>query len=300
MTDQPTNSQDTEKDLSDDESGDKKGIRQIGRCFEIKEEKISGDSKVDTVREICVHYYIELLESGSIALEKVAASGEPTGQIIENLTKEDFTKQYMPCSHHKCALKPRTVDEIAKKMAQNRANLGENHLENDEIDQAEAMFNRALKYDEENLEANLGVGKIFLERENIDEAMRVFKEISESNKIYEQANKHTFNEFGIYLRKKEIYGLAIENYEKAITIDPSDECLYFNLATAYKANGELQSALDTMKETLDVAESQKENPEKEKIYLDSVISGAKAALDLYMKEESENLVNLFGEDSKNG
>lgn len=240
----------------------------------------AADSTADEEEETVNHFYIELLDHKTkIALEKVDKTGEPTGDIVEeNLSVEEFNKRFKTCSHHDCPLQPRTIDEIRKKMSENRVELAEEHLKNGELEKAEDKYKRALKFDDESIKAQLGIGKVRMEEDKIDEAMKIFKEIGESNAIYEMSNKHTFNDFGIYLRKKGLLDLAIENYEKAITIDEKDEVLYFNLSRAYVMKGEIQTGIQKMKEALTVDPEFKE---------------AKQHLKMFMKQEEDRLKDLL-------
>ncbi|MFQ5432351.1 MAG: tetratricopeptide repeat protein [Nitrospinota bacterium] len=252
----------------------------IGRCFEVEsgKEKSTGSEKADQESSVN-HYYIEMLDNKKIALEKVDDDGEPTGEMAEEgISVDEFHKRYKTCSHHDCPLQPRTIDEIRKKMSDNRVELAEEHLKNGELDLAEDKFNRALKYDEESVRAQLGIGKVRMEQDKIDEAMKIFSEISESNAIYEMANKHTFNDFGIYLRKKNLNDLAIDNYEKAISIDDKDAALYFNLSRAYAEKGDVQTGIAKMKEALNI---RPDFPE------------AKEHLDILIKREAEMLDSLL-------
>ena len=268
-------------DAEEPSSGQKsREYEKIGRCFEIglSKEKPDSSGKTDQ-RDTINHFYIEMLDNKKIALEKVDDDGEPTGDIVEeNLSVEEFHKRYKTCSHHDCPLQPRTIDEIRKKMSDNRVDLAEEHLKNGELDLAEDKFNRALKYDEESVRAQLGIGKVRMEQEKIDEAMKIFKEISDANTIFEMANKHTLNEFGIYLRKKNLNDMAIDNYEKAISIDETDAALYFNLSRAYEEKGDVQTGLEKMKEALNI---QPDFPE------------AKEQFDILLKREEKMIDNLL-------
>lgn len=254
-----------------------------------------------------VHYYIEQLENGNVALELMDAKGDPTGQIAaENVNLADFKERYKSCSEHDCPLLPRTVEEIRMKMAENRAAMGETHLDNQKLDEAEDMFKRSLNLDESNIKAQIGMGKAKMEKNLVEEAMAIFRKIREANQIYEQANKHTFNEFAIYLRKKELLGEAIENYEKAIFIDPADEILYYNLGRAYWEKNDVQAAIGKIKEGLSIAEGKKKDfaggmmvddgessYDEEKAYLLRTHEIAKSALDFYMAQEEQMMEKYF-------
>lgn len=283
-------------------------VKKIGRCFEV----LGSDSELDLRPQNTAdarHFYIELLESGAVALELVDANGDPSGNIIEEgIDLGNFTAKYKSCSEHDCPLQDRTVDEIAKKMSAMRAVMGEEHLKQNELDEAEDKFKRSLKFDKDNMQALVGLGKTNMEQEKVDEAMAVFKKISESNLIYAEANKHTFNDFAIYLRKKGFCELAIENYEKAILIDSDDEILYYNLGRANWENRDMQAAIQKIKEGLKIAGDKKlefledldgvskedDGFEEDKKHLMKSAEMASQILSSYVKGEREMLGNLFG------
>jgi len=249
--------------------------KNVGRCFEVVGEKLDDSSEKETT----IHYYIEVLKNGSIAIEKVDPNGEPSGDIVkENLTIEEFNKSYHSCSRHKCSLQPRTLEEITKKMAENRVDLGEEHLKNGDVEAAEEKFLRALEFDEENVRALFGVGKVKMENNLTDDAVKIFQELVRDNAIFEMSNKHTFNDFGIYLRKNGLYSMAICCYERAITIDNRDPALYFNLGRAYTENGAIQKGIEKLKEALEI---------------DPDFPEAKDLLEEYLQKEQEMLDKLF-------
>jgi tetratricopeptide (TPR) repeat protein len=193
----------------------------------------------------------------------------------KGITKDNFNKRFKTCSQHDCPLVPKTIEEISEKMAENRVKKGEEHLARGEFDKAEDKFDRALKFNNENLQALFGLGKAKLELDKEDEAKAIFKLLSEKNSLFEQGNKHTFNDFGIYLRRKEIYDLAIDSYEHAIALDPEDPVLYFNLGKAYAKKGMLQKGVEIIREAI-------------KIYIDFPEAGEYLA---ELLEEEKKLIN---------
>ncbi len=230
-------------------------------------------------KETTIHYYIEVLKKGSIAIEKVDPTGEPSGEIVkEGITIEEFNKTYHSCSRHKCSLQPRTLEEITKKMAENRVDLGEEHLKNGDMQAAEEKFLRALEFDEGNVRALFGVGKIKMENDLTDDAVKIFQDLVHNNAIFEMSNKHTFNDFGIYLRKNGLYSMAIYCYERAITIDSRDPALYFNLGRAYADDGSIQKGIEKLKEALEI---------------DPDFLEAGDLLEEYIKKEQKMLDKLF-------
>lgn len=272
------------------------GGKRIGRCYEIAEKKKEDTFCIKTIEGFVIHYYIEMLDNKSVVLELVGENCEPTGKLIENISPADFSEKFKTCSHHICQMKPRTLDEISKKMAENRVEMGEKHLEKGELEEAEDKFSRALKYDEKSVRASLGMGKTKMEQDKVDEAMEIFSKLNEENAIYEQSNKHTLNQFGIYLRRKDLFDLAIDNYEKAISIDPKDEALYFNLGKAYaikgsslnknnEAIGFIQKGIGILQEAICINEDFPEATE----FLKKMIRKEKIMLDNLLKADDGNI-----------
>ncbi len=288
--------------MGSSEEADDHRLRTIGRCFEIED--------VPEGAETGRHFYIEQLENGSVALELVDADGSPTGQIVEEgIHLSRFASRYRSCSKHDCPIQPKTVEEVLKRMSQVRSEMGMAHLEAKELEEAEDKFRRSLRLDGDNLLGLLGLGMTHMEQELVDEAMAIFKKIRDANDIYEQKNKHTFNEFAIYLRKKGLYDEAIANYEKAIVIDDHDEILYYNLGRAHWEKGELRQAIDTIKEGMRLGQEKKlqsldalrSNVDDERLnedheYLHLAYQKASDQLERYLDREKEMLEELFSHD----
>ena len=59
-----------------------------------------------------------------------------------------------------------------------------------------------------------------------DKAKDVFVKISRIDAIFEEKNKHFFNDCAIQLRKQELYTEAIDYYNKSIELCAEDENLF--------------------------------------------------------------------------
>jgi len=218
-----------------------------------------------------LHYFAKSAADGKVNLFIIKPTGEPTSMLVETLTREEFDPRFKSCSTHDCELKPKSEEEIKKQKAQELVNVGEQHLEKKEYNAAAFEFGQAAKEDEENLKAHLGKGKAHMGLGEVDKAKESFEKLSEIDSLYDKENKHIFNEYGIELRKSEMYDLAIENYEKAISIDPDDEALYFNMGRAYYSSGNNEKA----KESLDKAISLNADFSEAKMLRDAIANRAK-------------------------
>lgn len=202
--------------------------------------------------EQTIHYYSKSNDSGEIDLFLVKPDGSTTAIVLESIEPEEFHKRFKDCSTHKCEFQPRTEEDIVKEKAEKSALIGEQHMEQKEFNAAAYEFGQAVKVDETNLKAHLGKGKAHMELGDVDQAKESFEKLSEIDSLYDEENKHIFNEYGIELRKGKMYDLAIENYQKALSIDKDDEALYFNIARAYHGKGEVEGATENLKKALEI------------------------------------------------
>ncbi len=184
-----------------------------------------------------VKYWVKQVDDEFI-LEYLRLDGGSTGMEAECLTPEDFEKRFSK-SEEKEPEPEKTAEEIKTEKMVRQAEI---HLEKNELHSAEYEFGNALKVDEKDVRASFGLGKTFVAQGRKEEAKEVFEQLGDNEELYEEKNKHTFNELGITLRKEEMYDGAIKNYQRAIEIDSKDPVLYYNLALAFFHHGQLPSA----------------------------------------------------------
>lgn len=205
-----------------------------------------------------LHYFCKSNDKGEVVLYFLRPTGEPTSIEMDTISREEFDKRFLDCSTHKCELKPKTDEDRKKDAAEAKVSVGEKHLERKEYNAAAFEFGQAIRVDDKNLKAHLGKGKAHLSLGEVDKAKESFEKMSAIDDLYDEENKHIFNEYGIELRRGKLYDLAIENYNKAIAIDPGDEALYFNIARAYKESGNEEEALRNLKKALELRPDFKE------------------------------------------
>ncbi|OGW05284.1 MAG: hypothetical protein A2889_06230 [Nitrospinae bacterium RIFCSPLOWO2_01_FULL_39_10] len=207
-----------------------------------------------------LHYYVREIPDGSIRLELLKGTTS-TGIELDVISKEEFAKRFRSCSEHDCPFVQKTPEDKKKAKHNEIVKEADEHLKNKEYNSAEFEYGRALKLNEESVRANYGMGKVYIETGRIEQAKQIFKKLSQTEALFEQENKHIFNEFGIDLRKNGMYDEAIGNYEKAISIDPKDENLYYNLGRAYKETGDYKTAYEKVKKALELKPDFKEAQE---------------------------------------
>ncbi|WP_196772786.1 tetratricopeptide repeat protein [Pseudodesulfovibrio alkaliphilus] len=111
---------------------------------------------------------------------------------------------------------------------------------------AELGYNRARNIEERNVRALFGLGLIFLKRREHLRARTVLSELVDVKAAFDGKNQHLFNEFGIGLRKSELYGEAEAYYRRALDFVKNDENLFYNLARTRYENGDWEGCLEAL------------------------------------------------------
>lgn len=181
-----------------------------------------------------IYYLVRELEDGTYETQPMNPNWLPMG-IKAVITREQLLKQYMP--------EPELYSKkVLPKLAELRKALawGDKYRQQGNYFSAEMEYGKALNLDEDNVRATFGIGICFIERKDMDKAKRVFQKLMAMEATYAPEHKHMFNEFGIALRKGELYDQAIEYYERAVTLAPDDENLHFNIARAAYHKGDVR------------------------------------------------------------
>lgn len=200
-----------------------------------------------TAKNAAVDNYYQVIEvdEGHVEIQLLDFSDQPVGKG-SLISKNDLGK-YIHCpDYFKNKKKPGEL------LIEKHIQSGDRHFENREFFSAEYEYDRALLMDQDHLKANLGKGKTLFARGDREAAKKVFSKLSKLDPLYEKENKHIFNEFGIELRKKKMFQEAISNYLRAISIDPKDEVLYYNLGRAFYEEGRRKEAIDHLKHALTI------------------------------------------------
>ncbi len=188
--------------------------------------------KTQRVKNFC---FAEQIDEETIEISYLGNEGQPTG-IVVKMPYDEFLSKYTFEPDYKV----KTKEEREHDKHLSRA---EKHRAHNELNSAEWEYTSALKIDPESIRANFGIGTLYMETGQTDKAKSVFKKLSQVDAIFEEENKHIFNEFGIELRKASMGEEALGNYLKALEISPTDENLYFNVARLYFDAKDLEYAL---------------------------------------------------------
>ncbi len=202
------------------------------------------------------------LPDGTVEIRLLNMKGEPTN-IREVVDREEFHRRCKPKKDYLPPSKRLDAGHLRKKVqADKHASRGNLHLKRKEYNSAEFEYDSALKLDEENVRAHYGLGKLYLEKGDREKAQEIFRQLSQIEALFEEDNKHVFNEFGIDLRLNKMYDEAIANYSKALEISTQDPILHFNLARAYIGKEMWPEALSNLEKALAL---KNDFPEAEKL-----------------------------------
>jgi len=218
-------------------------------------EKIAKVGAGVTVRKTTqtMYWFAEEDENSVVWIQPLNVNYVPSGPKQE-ISKDEFLEQYEPEPEFYTSKVFPSIRKLNQTIAK-----AERHRGNGETFSAEFEFGNALRVDEENIRANFGLGLTYLERGETTKADNIFQRLIKMEATFEAEHKHLFNDFGINLRKNEMYDQAVEYYGKALELSPNDEHLHYNIARAYfgKANiaktvEHLRTAL-TLNKDLDIA-----------------------------------------------
>jgi tetratricopeptide (TPR) repeat protein len=197
--------------------------------------------KTQKVKNYC---QAEQVNEETVKLTFLGNEGKPTGIVIE-IAYDEFLKRYTLDPNFRVKTKDEAERDRHIAIAEKQRARGENYS-------AEFEYTNALKIDPESVRANFGIGTLYMEMGDVAKAKNVFQKLSEIQAIFEDENKHLFNEFGIELRKANMIDEAFANYQKAITISPNDEHLHFNVARIYYDKKEWENALEWLQKAIEI------------------------------------------------
>lgn len=178
--------------------------------------------KTQRVKNYC---FAEQIDEETVEISYLGNEGQPTGIVVKTPYSEFLSKYTFEPDFKVKTKEEREHDKFIAR--------AEKHRARNELNSAEWEYTSALKIDPESIRANFGIGTLYMEMGQTDKAKSVFKKLSQVDAIFEEENKHIFNEFGIELRKACMNEEALGNYLKALEISPQDENLYFNVARLY-------------------------------------------------------------------
>lgn len=192
------------------------------------------------------NYFLAEQDGDIIQVKHLDMDGKPLN-FIEQIETEEFNKDYSPEPDFYEKLK--SLDEIQMDRYIDKA---AEHYNNKEYNSAEYEYNQALQLDEDDVRANFGVGKVYLATGELEKASAVFLKVSKVEAVFEEGNKHIFNELGMELRRMKLFKEAITFYNRALSFIKNDENLYYNIGRACYEGRYLKPAVKNLRKALEI------------------------------------------------
>jgi tetratricopeptide (TPR) repeat protein len=196
-------------------------------------------------------YYARQVDETVIALQGLNPKNVPFGKTVQ-ISKDELLADYLPM--------PQLFKEVVGNLRQVQKAVarGDKFRKRGESFTAEYEYANALNLDEQNVRANFGIGLCLLARDETDKAKQVFERILGIDSAFADEHKHLFNEYGIQLRKKKLFGQAVDYYRRALDLSEDDENLWYNLARAQFERSEYAGALEAVTRCLELAPGHEE------------------------------------------
>jgi len=211
------------------------------------ETKVQAIGTMSTARKQTVvdYYQCVQLDEKTMSVQILDMDGHPL-PLKQNVPLDEFLKRF--------TFEPDKFKEQktpAQLTVEKHVAVAEKHAERKEFNSAEYEYSKALKIDQENVRANFGLGKVYLETGDAGKAADIFGRLAHQDNIMAPENKHFFNDLGRELRSLKLYEQAIDFYEKARTMmGTDDENLLFNIARAAFEKGDQDKAKDFLDQAL--------------------------------------------------
>lgn len=123
------------------------------------------------------------------------------------------------------------VKEKALAISNNLTYDANTELAEDNFDEAEANYRKAISKSDENTAARYNMGNAYYKEDSMGEAFLRYKQASEVAQTKPEKHKTYHNMGNVFMKNKE-YEKAVEAYKEALRNNPSDEETRYNLALA--------------------------------------------------------------------
>ena len=216
------------------------GVYSLAQSVEVGEGGTRGH------HEQVTYWYARRISDDEYEVQPLNSNHVPSG-IRSMLPKGDFIKQYVP----EPAYYERHTQPALKSLYE-KVRIGEEAFEDDQLDEAERSFLKALMIDEKNVPANLGVGAVYSEKKEFRKVQKVLNILLNQDETFKQEQRKRFNTLGMSLRKQGMLDEALNYYLKSLDYAPSDENLHFNLARVYFDKGDHAATLEHLQQCLTI------------------------------------------------
>jgi len=113
---------------------------------------------------------------------------------------------------------------------------------------------------EKNARAGFGLGLTYLKRGNLQKAQELFERLAALEADFVPGHKRMFNDFGVSLRKENLYDTALKHYMRALKLSGGkDDNLLHNIARAYFEKNDIKNAVKYLESSLRLNPRHKES-----------------------------------------
>lgn len=193
-----------------------------------------------------IYWLIDKNEDGTINATRLNKKNLPT-KDIRKLTLKQLLEDYTPEPDYYARCVYPTLHKIEETV-----NRGDEFREQEDHNSANYEYGNALDMDIDNIRANFGAALVYLAQGDIEKADSVFGRLVQLDGTFETQHKHLFNEFGISLRKAQMYKQAIAYYQRALKLTQEDENLHINIARSLFEEGFFTSCTEHLLKSLNL------------------------------------------------
>jgi len=134
--------------------------------------------------------------------------------------------------------------------ARNYLSLGFVFFQRGYVEQAEGFFQQAVKDDPASAEAFYGLGSSYLNQQRNKEARECFQRALQLHASYQGTPPNAWNNLGILAARKGELDQAIDNFQRALQIDPDHIIALDNLGSAYRQKRDWPAAQRVLERAL--------------------------------------------------
>lgn len=209
-----------------------------------KKQLASGFGATRHSAEQKTYWFVRRMDDDNYEIQPLNQNHVPSG-VTSTISKGTFMKEYVPeVDYYERQTLP-ALQTLRRKL-----DRGEELFQMDQLDAAESEFAKALSIDEDNPQANLRQGDIACRKKDFKKLKQALQRIMGIDKIFVEAERHRFNEFGMNLRKEGFFSEAVAYYSKALQVSSQDEHLYFNIARVFHQMGNQSACLQHLEDAL--------------------------------------------------
>jgi tetratricopeptide (TPR) repeat protein len=172
------------------------------------------------------------------------------GAVPKEHFERDFRSIPQTAAEHLAKALPFPGVSETFEFARNYLSLGSVFFERGYMEQAEACFQLALRDDPSAAEALYGIGSVYLQQEKAGKARQSFERALQLHANYPGTLPNAWNNLGILAARAGRTDEAIENFQRALQIDPDHLIALDNLGNAYREKRRWEDAKTVLRRAL--------------------------------------------------